>query len=382
MSVTACNDDKNHLKAIIDGCYDKEVKRASNAIVSALSETKNAMLREEVAKNALQVEAKEKDCMSEGAVLEGIKSTFVHLKSTTSRKAQAEVMVKNVAAACMFTIGQQNKPFSNAALQKCLGISNRQLALARRNVLQMIENDQQGVTVERRQQSDYIRAKLAPYVYDYIKDCDVTHLDTNQGHVEGVDPRTGLTVTEHMRIWNEVNKDQQRKNFLDSTYYHDFRQENEGATAVSYGVWNKEVLSRVGWFVCDPTQRSCVDEKISGFEHVNRALGEVLKRNRIKTGLEAHESPGGLSYEQTCCVVNQTSAFAMVDAVCCEKGERPDIHIDKDQQVPRFIPFLCTHGGPNGSKCHCCGIKKKLSILQPLRDPSTEADEDKVDVKV
>lgn len=135
----------------------------------------------------------------------------------------------------------------------------------------------------------------------------------------------------------------------------------------------------VGWFVSNPTQRSCVDEKMSGSEHVNRALGEVLKRNRIKTRLEGHQSPNGLSYQQMCIVVNQTSVFAMVEAICCEKEERLHIDIDKDKPVPRFIPFLCTLGGANGSKCSCCGIKKKLFILELLHNLSTELEEDKIE---
>eukprot|EP00956_Cyclotella_meneghiniana_P028855 scaffold68305_cov22-Cyclotella_meneghiniana.AAC.1 len=72
----------------------------------------------------------------------------------------------------------------------------------------------------------------------------------------------------------------------------------------------------------------------------------------------------------------------MVNAVCCVKEERPDIHIDKDKPCPKFIPFRCTHGGPNGGKCQNCGIEKKLNILNSLRDLSTDNDEDKVEVKV
>lgn len=34
----------------------------------------------------------------------------------------------------------------------------------------------------------YMRQSGAVYVYDYLKDCDMTRLDTNMGPVEGVDP--------------------------------------------------------------------------------------------------------------------------------------------------------------------------------------------------
>jgi hypothetical protein len=81
-----------------------------------------------------------------------------------------------------------------------------------------------------------------------------------------------------------------------------------------------------------------------------------LKRKEISSELEKYTGDG-LSLEQTIHIVKQRSAFTMVDAVCCKKEERPDIHIDKSMPCPKFIPFSCTHGGPNG-KCPNCGRKK------------------------
>ena len=141
------------------------------------------------------------------------------------------------------------------------------------------------------------------------------------------------------------------------------------------------MLGRVGWFVCNPTPKSCVDEKISGFEHANRALYAVLHRANVKEQLQRYNGEG-LSLQETLTVCRETSAFAMVNAVCCVKEERPDIHIDKDKPCPKFIPFRCTHGGPNGGKCQNCGIEKKLNILNSLRDLSTDNEVDKVEVKV
>jgi hypothetical protein len=115
-------------------------------------------------------------------------------------------------------------------------------------VLEMIQGNKRGLTLVRKQQSDAIQDKVVPYVYDYIKDDEFTWLDTNQGLEDGIEPRTGQAISEHMRIWNEMNKNKRRTNFLESIHYRLFQQENDGASAVSKGVW-KDALSQVDWFV-------------------------------------------------------------------------------------------------------------------------------------
>jgi hypothetical protein len=42
-------------------------------------------------------------------------------------------------------------------------------------------------------------------------------------------------------------------------------------------------------------------------------------------------------YEDTLQAVTWGTAFSIVDAVCCEKEERHDIHIDKDKAIPSFL---------------------------------------------
>eukprot|EP00956_Cyclotella_meneghiniana_P020411 scaffold36049_cov20-Cyclotella_meneghiniana.AAC.2 len=93
-------------------------------------------------------------------------------------------MMKNVLAACVLAIERDNKSFSNNEPHQFLNVSRQQLTIARRNARDMINNGKLGVSFERKQRSDAIRDKLAPFVYDYLKDETVTRLDTNQGPVE------------------------------------------------------------------------------------------------------------------------------------------------------------------------------------------------------
>jgi len=52
------------------------------------------------------------------------------------------------------------------------------------------------------------------YVYLYLKDDKYTRVDTNQGSVEGKDPVTGEIISEHMRVWENSNKEEGQKNSL------------------------------------------------------------------------------------------------------------------------------------------------------------------------
>lgn len=82
-------------------------------------------------------------------------------------------------------------------------------------------------------------------------------------------------------------------------------------------------------------------------------------------------------YEDTLQAVTWGTAFSIVDAVCCEKEERHDIHIDKDKVIPSFFKFECTHGN-----CKQCGIGVRLGILFLLQSLSSDLVEDMIKVKV
>jgi len=68
-------------------------------------------------------------------------------------------------------------------------------------------------------------------------------------------------------------------------------------------------------------------------------------------------------FEEILRAVKQGTAYGMVDAVCCEKEERHDIHIDKDKAIPRLLKFECTHGNCGDVELEfgwafysCCGV--------------------------
>ena len=105
----------------------------------------------------------------------------------------------------------------------------------------------------------HIRHKLEPHVFDFICDDIFTRLDTKQGQMEVIYPRTGGLITVHKRIWHNVHKTQQHVLFQASNHYANFQCDNNGATA-GYGVWS-EVLDKVGTFVRKPLAESCIDRK-------------------------------------------------------------------------------------------------------------------------
>ncbi len=169
--------------------------------------------------------------------------------------------------------------------------------MAREQVLTLKKDDKLVTPIERKKRKDFVRNKLKPYVYDYLTDNCYTRIDTNQGSVEIIDPRTGDVISEHRRIWCNVNKQQQHLLFLKSDHYSNFQQDHDGATATSIGVW-EEVLGEVGSFVSNSRPQSCVDEKTSAMEHFMAALLGYIKKPHVQTYLEGyHDNGEGLLYD-------------------------------------------------------------------------------------
>ena len=181
--------------------------RAAGAIVSVLNDKGNEKLREEVTK-VLKATATCDDIISE-VVLAGVKGILAHLKSKTHRKVQGKVMMKHIIAACVFHVEKENASVRNSVLSKELGISTHQLTLAREKVANMINYSSLGFVLTRKERADRVRERLMRYVYLYLKDDKYTRVDTNQGSAEGKDPVTGEIISEHMRIWENSNKEEQ-----------------------------------------------------------------------------------------------------------------------------------------------------------------------------
>ena len=173
---------------------------------------------------------------------------------------------------------------------------------------------------------------------------------------------------------------QQHLLFLESDHYANFQRDNDGATATSRGVWT-EAVRLVGAFVGDPRPESCVDEKTSAMEHFMAALLSYVRRHDIRAYLESyHDNGEGLMYKDLVAVLRKAGCHALVDAVCCQKQEQRTLLLEPR---PRFIPLECTHGinGKRENQCPCCGITRRLAILDCLAD-APWAEEEKIEVMV
>ena len=157
---------------------------------------------------------------------------------------------------------------------------------------------------------------------------------------------------------------------------------NNKQATVGYDVF-KHALAKVSKFVSNPLPESCVDEKISGLEHMMAALLSVVKKHKdILEKYNPETDGGGLDHDGIYEALRQAGAHKMVQAVCCETEEQPDLHIDESKPCPKMIPFRCTHDGIKKERCNCCGVEKSLGILECLTVPDSEVADEVVEVMV
>lgn len=226
--------------------------------------------------------------------------------------------------------------------------------------------------LRRAKRKDRMVERVQPYIWDYLQDEDFTRFDSKQNFKEVRNPRTGETEKVHMRIWKDTNKQHHLYDFRESVHYANFQREvkvdgwDDRKPRVSYSTFHK-ALKKVGTFVVLPLNESCVDEIIDGLEQLMEPLFHAFRRERVKELLENYsDDHGGLTYEELYGVLRKSGAFAMVGAVLCEKVEQPDLHRDKNEKCPKLHKFECTHDGNGVERCKCCGIEKKLGILDVL----------------
>ena len=161
-----------------------------------------------------------------------------------------------------------------------------------------------------------------------------------------------------------MNKEVQHLLSLNSDEYASFQCENEGAT-VGYTTWS-QVLKEVNTFVTNPKPESCVDEKISGLEHMMVALLGVMKWKAVAELFQGYADVGSaLRYDALVEALRKAGAYQFIEAVCCPKVEQPDLHIDKSKRIPTTIPLRCTHtgDGPGNGRCTRCGVGNSLGIM-------------------
>jgi len=383
-SPSTITEDANQLEVMLHTISKGDASRAASDLRLVLSRKPNATLKEAILPIISDMSCKRDDKKQADIILNSIKQCIAHHTNPKggTRTIAAETLVKDSVLACVF--GDTNEDgthinITNSALSKLIGTTNNQVASARTRMKDILTNDSIVTQLERKTRKDFIRVDLREFVYDFLLDDNYTRLDTKQGLVEAIDPRTDERTTVHKRIWLNVNKRQQLSLFLSSDHFARFQAKHNGAT-VGYDVWS-DVLGTVGTFVSNPLHESCVDEKISGLEHIMAALLGVLKRNDVKEDLEKYDGDG-LKYDELYDVTRKAGAHPMVEAVCCDKEEVPELHIDKEKPCPKFIPLHCTHDGYGKPRCTCCGVEKSLGILESLTSPDSEVAEETVEVMV
>ena len=249
-------------------------KRAAKAVSMILDDKQNSLFAKEFIK---LMSPRSETCYLDKLIVDGIRASILHHTSGRggSRTTASETFIKNVCCACMFNIAKNKVKVSRKVLTSFIGVSMRQIHLALTKASDLIENNKVMGTLDRQLMKDYIQVKLEPHVYSFLLDDDYTRLDTNQGLLQVIDPRTGEETTEHKRIWLIVNKEQQHSLFLSSDHYAKFQQEHNGAS-VSYGIWH-DVMDKVGSIVSNPKPESCVDKKTSGLQHMMAVILGFIK---------------------------------------------------------------------------------------------------------
>ena len=300
-------------------------------------------------------------------VTDGIRESNEHHKTKGTRTIAAESHVKSSVTACLHKIVKDGHNVSDQSLMDLLSVTRGQISHARGRVKEMLSNKTIVTALERTVRKDMVRRKVLGYVFAFLLDDSYTRLDTKQGLEQVMDPRTGYSSTVHKRIWLITNKRQQHSLFISSDHYQQFQKDHPGAT-VGYDVW-RCALAVVGSFVSKPLQESCVDERMSSLEHFMAAILCVLKWKDVKAELEKYGAAGNnLTYKETYESMRKAGGYQMIEAVCCPKVNQPDLHLDKSEKCPKLIPFKCTHGTDfnKENRCLCCGVTKKLGMLEQL----------------
>jgi len=382
--------DANNLETLLNALTRGKSKRAADAIIRMLNRPECSDIKDAV-KNALNVLLNENVQLSI-QVVDGIKEAIAHHTNSKggTRTIDAETFVKNTVLACVWGTVGEGEDVAISRLSEIIGTTDNQVKMARTTARGLIDDDTAIAALERKRRKDFIRDTLLPHLYRWIIDDDVTRFDSNQSHATIVDPEDpSKKIKVHQRIWRLTNREQQHKVFLQSSYYKAFMDMNPSATGVGITVFS-EGLKKFKKLVSNPKPESCVDEKVSGLEYAMEAMFGVLNKGETKESFLCHQcKEGEIAPAEVLELMRLRSSHKLVDAVCCEKVERPDLHIDKEKDCPRMIPFSCTHGKfveeevkkkgkgkgstkkkkkkkkkkGNTERCQCCGYKKRLMAL-------------------
>ena len=221
----ARQNDAHDLGAMIFSISRGNAKWAADAVFRWLQKEENSVVSDKVENMIVNTQK---------LVVQGIHASIQsQSRAKGSRNRASETFVKNVVAACLFTIVKQKEDVCDNEPKRLLGTSVNQMTLARNIIPDLITNDYTMKIQERKIRKDKILVKLEPYVFNFLLDDKYTRLDTKQGLEQVVDPRTddSESITVHRRIWLNENKAQQHILFQASDYYMTFQHDDSGATS-------------------------------------------------------------------------------------------------------------------------------------------------------
>ncbi|MGB2447348.1 MAG: hypothetical protein ACPICB_06430, partial [Candidatus Poseidoniaceae archaeon] len=355
LSQRTTRNDSKFLRASLFAIAQGKVERAADTIVHFLNNPSNIAMKKVVVSELC------KETGIHQKILSSIRDSVAYHTDENggTRMTAADTFVKDVAAAAVFSSVKDGVDISDKSIIDTVGISRRQVSHARARVKEAIKQKTTVAKVTRKRRKDYIRDVAQSFVQDYCRDDDFSRLDTNQGKMDIVDARTGETYREHRRIWRIVNKKQNHLLFVESIHYANFQKAFPGAT-IGYDIFRR-VLGKVGRFMSKPTPESCVDPIITAVECQMAALHSIIRQPTVKEFLEQCDGGEGIQSKKLQDIIRSLSSHKMIESVCCEKEEAPEVHIDKRTPCPKFIPHKCANG-----ECHCCLNRKPLRILDEL----------------
>ncbi len=354
--------DFQDLKALLQTISRFDPNRAAHAINALLRSSK--VLRERVRELAYDDDDDGLKSL-EFQIVDSIKQCLSHHTASNggTRKLSSEHLVKHLVLGCVFAL-EKNEMVTTNRIKNVLGTTPEQVESAIKLAKSLREENEQVQPFTRAKRKDFIRDKLKPHLFKFCQDDRYTRLDTNQKPTCQVNPLLDSVkkVEVTSRIWLLPNLLDRYDMFIDSDYYEDFVAETGGSVGPTVF---KVVLKQVGKFVSNPTERSCVDDKISNLEWAMMALKKLMSSEEVREELGSFSNDqGALSYAELMDALKAGRYSSMVRSVCCDEIDYTDLPKNLKGRYLKLTRFECANGG-----CPKCGLAKKLDgILKGLKE--------------
>ena len=112
-----------------------------------------------------------------------------------------ETYIKNVICGSIWCI-MKNVWITSSALAIILGVTWGQITAARITVWEFMPNNKVMTALECSKRKDFVRHKLDVFVFEFLLDDDYTRLDSKQGPIVIICPKTNKNITAvHKNCW-------------------------------------------------------------------------------------------------------------------------------------------------------------------------------------